>query len=172
MHCFKDQKGNAWPVVINLYAIEKVKAEHKVDLLGLFDRQAEPLGEFMTDDFAMCAVLYDLGQPDNEKAGRTPDDLKRAWGGETADAAADAFLEELIDFFRDPERRSRLRRLVAKFKEVGAAVLENRAKAVDEIDPAEVIRLLSAGPAAGPSPSAGSTPAPSASTPGLSRSAS
>lgn len=137
MHTFKDPAGNAWPITINLFAVEQVKAVHKVDLPGLFDAKLNGLVEFMGDEFKLAAVVYDLGQPDNREAGRTLDCLKRVWGGETADLAVKALMEELIDFFRDPERRKRLRKMLTKLEELGNAVLEEGAEALGRLDPKE-----------------------------------
>lgn len=160
MHCFKDPAGASWPVTINLFAVEQVKAAHGVDLPGLFGDQARPLGKLLGDDALLCKVVYALGQPDNEKAGRTLDDLKRAWAGETADGAVRAFTEELADFFRDPERRTLLRNVLKKFEDLGRVILTQGAAQLEAVDAEELIRLLkSSGP--GPSGSAGSTAASS-----------
>jgi hypothetical protein len=133
MRTFADDRGRNWALEVNGFTLERVEAACGVYLPALFDDGGKPLAGFLEDDRKVIAAAWELGRDRAEKDGLTLDDLKKSWGGEVADRATEAFIEGLIDFFRDPKRRGALRKLVAKWREVGGVVLDKAGRGLDAV---------------------------------------
>ena len=169
MKIFTDAAGRQWPFAINVYTVGRVKAALSLHLPSLFAENAKPLAELLSSEERLAAVIYELGREENEAAGRKFDDLAKLFAGEAADALTDLFLEELVDFFRDPKRRQALRQALKTMKEVGARLIDKSLASqptAAEMDAAAedlIRRLTSDGeltPISGPAPaSSGSTQA-------------
>jgi regulator of extracellular matrix RemA (YlzA/DUF370 family) len=63
------------------------------------------------------------------------EDFGRALAGDVITQAADAFVEELIDFFPDARARGSLRKAIEAGKAVREKVLNHAEKILDSIDP-------------------------------------
>lgn len=137
MRTFKDRDGYDWTLDVNGFTLERVKAEFKVYLPSLLADRGQALMEFLDDDCRLIGVIFELCRERAEKDGRTLDDLKRTWAGEWADVAAGAFIEELIDFFRDPKRRKALRELMEQYTNLRNKVIE---EAMAELNATDVTK--------------------------------
>ena len=103
------------------------------------------------------------------KAGLTIDVLG-AWNGETADAAIEAWLEELVGFFPDARRREALQKAIQSLRDLGTKVMERGAamltpEAVDAAAEQTVAAIRQRLSASESGASSGNTPATSASIP-------
>lgn len=164
MHSFKDNGGRAWVLSIHVAAVKRVRALLGVDLYSLVDDRFEGLSKLLGDPVALVDVLYVLCRDEAEKLGVSDEDFGRGMGGDAIQHAADAFLEELADFFPDPRVRAGLRKVIGASRTVKDRMLDRLEATLDAIDPEAVARTLSG--------SHGSAPASSASTRAPSRSAS
>jgi hypothetical protein len=160
MHTFTDNAGRTWTVAINVAAVKRVRGLVNIDLYKLVDDGFKPLGELIADPVQLADVLYCLCKDEADARNVSDEDFGRALYGDAITMAAEAFVEELIDFFPDARARAGMRKLSAAGKKVKARLLDHAEKVLDQLDPeAEAQKLIAS---FGSSPgSSGSTPAPS-----------
>lgn len=164
MHTFTDARARSWDVVLDVSAIKRVKGLLGVNLYDLVDDGAKGLGELLGDPCRLVDVVYVLCREQCQAQGLTDEDFGRGFSGDSLEAAGEAFVAELLDFFPNRQARTSLRKLLEKGREAGRLYLEQTGEKVDAIDPAALVAKWRA--------SSGSAPASSASTPGPSPSAS
>jgi hypothetical protein len=191
---FTDADGRTWTVVLNVALTKKVRQATGVDPYRLADDALKPLGALLADPILLVDVLYLLCGA--EGAGVPEESFGGAISGDVIQAAANAFVEALVDFFPDPAKRAALRNVLDKGRKLERLLRDRGVKDLADLDPeklaAKLLRKVDAtrraaelkeeaelkallGPdtsKAPPSGSPGSAPASSASTPGPSPSAS
>lgn len=160
MHCFRDNAGRTWTVAVNVATVKRVRGLVGVDLYTLVDDGFKPLAALVSDPVQLADVLYCLCKDEADAKSITDEDFGRALAGDAILLAAEAFVEELIDFFPDARTRASFRKLNATGKEVKARLLDHAETILDEIDPEEEASKLIASFGNSPA-SSGSTPAPS-----------
>lgn len=157
MRTFTDNAGRTWTVQINVAAVKRVRGLAGVDLYRLIEDGFQPLGRLVSDPVALTDVLYCLCKQEADARQVSDEEFGRAMAGDAITLAADAFVEELIDFFPDARTRANLRKVVAAGRKVRDRLLDHAEAMIGKIDPeAEASRLIA---------SSGSLPASSASTP-------
>jgi len=125
---FKDSKGRDWKVEVNVAAVKRIKDLADIDLIdsnegAVFHRLAE-------DPIALCDVIYAVCKPQADADGITDEEFGSAMGGDVIDAATEAFLEELIDFF--PSRRRPIhKKALAKYRKLEGMALASADKALE-----------------------------------------
>jgi hypothetical protein len=183
---FTDADGRTWTVVLNVALTKKVRQATGVDPYRLADDALKPLGALLADPILLVDVLYLLCGA--EGAG--------AISGDVIQAAANAFVETLVDFFPDPAKRAALRAVLDKGRKLERLLRDRGVKDLADLDPeklaAKLLRRVDAArraaeqkeeaelrellgpdtPKAPPSGSPGSAPASAGSAPGPSPSAS
>lgn len=157
MHVFATNSGQQWEVCIDVAAVKRVRALLSLDLYGLVDNGATGLNELLSDPVRFVDTIYVLCRVQADRLGVSDEAFGQSLGGDSLAAAADAFLEELIDFFPDSKARANLRRLMVKGREVADRVAAAAERTIAEFDPETVARTLIA--------SSGNAPGISASTP-------
>ena len=80
-------------------------------------------------------MLYCLCKDQADKQSISDENFGRALAGDAITQAADAFVEELIDFFPDARARASLRKAIEAGKTVRDKVLSHAEKILDSIDP-------------------------------------
>ncbi|HEX5442603.1 MAG TPA: hypothetical protein VFW87_02185, partial [Pirellulales bacterium] len=80
-------------------------------------------------------VLYVLCKEDADAKQVSDEDFGRALGGDAIQAAAEALVEELIDFFPDERSRQALRKVVGAGREVRAKLLDHAETMLEELNP-------------------------------------
>ncbi|MFQ3588526.1 MAG: hypothetical protein SNJ74_11425 [Fimbriimonadaceae bacterium] len=160
MHSFRDNAGRAWTVAINVAAVKRVRGLVGIDLYKLIDEGFKPLGALVSDPVQLADVLYCLCKDEADAKQVTDEDFGRALAGDAITLAADAFVEELIDFFPDARARASLTKVLSAGRKVRDKLLDHAEVVIDRLDPAaEASRLIAS---FGNSPaSSGSTPDPS-----------
>lgn len=157
MHSFVDNANRTWEVVINVAAIKRVRGLLSVDLYSLVDDGFKSLSALVSDPVQLADVLYCLCEDQADKANISDEDFGRALAGDAITRAADAFVEELIDFFPDARARASLRKAIDAGKKVRDKVLTHAEKLLETIDPeSEAVKWIN---------SSGNSPASSPSTP-------
>jgi len=163
MRSFTDNLGRAWTVTINVAAIKRVRGLVNVDLYKLVDDGFKPLAALVSDPVQLADVLYCLCKDEADAKQISDEDFGRALAGDAITLAADAFVEELIDFFPDARARTSLKNVLAAGRTVRDKLLDHAEAMIATFDPeAEANRLIA---------SYGNSPASSASTPARSPSA-
>ena len=166
MRSFADAAGRIWIVSITVADVRRVRALCGVDLYGLVDDGLKPLGALLGDPVKLCDVLCCLSadaegqRPLSESAS---EDFGRALAGDSLQAATDAFVEALVDFFPKPQREG-LKKVLAKGTEIAQrarALGEKRLASLDVETMVAQIADQAGRPWSGNSPDApGSTPTP------------
>lgn len=162
MHSFTDTTGRAWVITIHVAAVKRVRALVGVDLYALVDDGFKPLAALITDPVKLADVLYCLCKDEADAKQISDEVFGRALAGDAILRAADAFVEELIDFFPDARTRESLRKVVAAGRTVKEKLLDHAEKVLGTVDPAaEAARWIASLP---------NSPASLESTPDRSRS--
>jgi len=135
MHSFPDQLGRTWAIAIHVAAIKRVRGLVGVDLYKLVDDGFQPLADLIADPVRLCDVLYCLCKDEADAKQISDEDFGRSLAGDAITLAADAFVEELIDFFPEARARASLRKVVSAGKRVKERVLDHAEKLIATLDP-------------------------------------
>jgi len=160
MHSFPDNAGRTWTVVINVTAVKRVRGLVGIDLYKLIDDGFKPLAALVADPVQLADVLYCLCKDEADAKQVTDEDFGRALAGDAITLAADAFVEELIDFFPDARARASLTKVLAAGRKVRDRLLGHAETVIETLDPETAANALIASFGNSPGSSA-STPAPS-----------
>lgn len=143
MHSFTDNAGRTWVISINVAAVKRVRGLLGVDLYSLVDDGFKPLGELLGDPVKLVDVIYCLCRDEANAKNVSDEDFGRALYGDAITRAADAFVEELIDFFPEARVRESLRKVVVAGKKMRETLLSHVETTIAEIDPeAEAKKLI------------------------------
>lgn len=117
MRNFKDSQGRTWSIDINVGSIERVLSTCEIDLTKVFDSHCELLQRLMDDAVLLANVCWNLCQ---HVAGKEIDRdyFFQSLKGDSLEAAANAIVDDLIDFFPNSQRRENLRALVQKGRQI------------------------------------------------------
>jgi hypothetical protein len=143
MKPFKDTEGREWLVSINVNAIKRVRGLLNIDLYKLLDDGYKGLSDLLSSPIELVDVLYVLCQEKAEERGITDEQFGRAMAGDALQHAADAFLEELTDFFPDPRVRAGLKKVIEAGKRVRDKLMDHAEALLDDVNPeAEAEKLI------------------------------
>jgi hypothetical protein len=134
MHSFVDNSRRTWEVAINVAAVKRIRGLLGIDLYALVDDGFKSLSKLVSDPVNLADVLYCLCKDQADKQSISDEDFGRALAGDAITQAADAFVEELIDFFPDARARASLRKAIEAGKTVRDKVLSHAEKILDSID--------------------------------------
>ena len=134
MHSFVDNSRRNWEVAINVTAVKRIRGLLGIDLYALVDDGFKSLSKLVADPVSLADVLYCLCKDQADKQSISDEDFGRALAGDAITQAADAFVEELIDFFPDARARASLRKAIEAGKTVRDKVLSHAEKILDSID--------------------------------------
>ena len=134
MHSFVDISRRTWEVAINVTAVKRIRGLLGIDLYALVDDGFKSLSKLVADPVSLADVLYCLCKDQADKQSISDEDFGRALAGDAITQAADAFVEELIDFFPDARARASLRKAIEAGKTVRDKVLSHAEKILDSID--------------------------------------
>lgn len=125
MRTFTDNAGRTWTVAVNVATIKRVRGLLGVDLYCLVDDGFQPLARLVADPVQLADVLFCLCKEEAYARQVSDEDFGRALAGDAITLAADAFVEELIDFFPDARARAGLRKVIEAGKKVRAKLLDH-----------------------------------------------
>ena len=135
MHSFVDNSSRSWGIAINVAAVKRIRGLLGIDLYALVDDGFKSLSKLVSDPVTLADVLYCLCKDQADKQSISDEDFGRALAGDAITQAADAFVEELIDFFPDARARASLRKAIEAGKTVRDKVLSHAETILDSIDP-------------------------------------
>jgi hypothetical protein len=145
MKTFSDTAGRIWTLAMNAAQMKRVKAMLQLDLWGMVQDKDNPLGkvaEVVADPVQLCDLLYVLCI-DQAKAEKVSDeDFGRAMGGDTLEAAANAFLEEFVDFFPHAKARKAARKMISTLSTIRERVADKALASLESIDLDKAIESL------------------------------
>ena len=102
MHSFKDNAGRIWVLGINVQTVKRVRALVNVDLMDALN--GDLIQRLSTDPVLLCDTLYAICKPECDAQSVTDEQFGSALAGDAIDAAAAAFMDELVDFSPAPRR--------------------------------------------------------------------
>lgn len=158
MKTFRDNADRTWVVSINVNQVKRVRGLlGGFDIYGLVNDGFQGLAALLNDPIQLVDVLYVLCKEEADKLGVSDEDFGRAMAGDAIEHAADAFVNELSDFFPDPRLRAGLKKVFAKTRMVRDRLLIHMSDEIDNFDVDVLVTKLIE--------SSGSSPASSDSTP-------
>ena len=158
MRTFKDAKGRAWELSVDVAVIKRLRTSIQFDLAG-----ADVLAtvkRLIEDPILTCDVVYAILQPDLSGKGISQEEFWSGMAGDPIEDALKALLEEITDFTPNRPARERLRLLLktmGEMAQVKDAQADESVKTVVEKGLAWAARAE-----ATPGPGSGSSPVPSA----------
>lgn len=113
---FYDSAGRLWTPRIRVGELKRVKHLCGIDLLELVqptqpERFAQLMARLLAEPILLIDILYCVCKDECDARGMTDEDFGRAMAGDVLDAAFDAILAAIIDFFPHRRHRWRLERL-------------------------------------------------------------
>ncbi len=163
MRSFSDNAGRTWIVAINVATVKRVRGLLKIDIYKLVDDGFKALGALVGDPVQLADVLFCICKDEADAKQISDEDFGRALAGDAITLAADAFLEELIDFFPEAKARGSLRKIVAESKKVRNHLLSHAEAVLDQFDAErEANRLIRSFGTAPESSASAPIPSPSA----------
>lgn len=122
MKQFNDSKGGEWEITLNVLQFKRCRDMIGFDLSRLTTlllpgggKGKDAMAEIVADPILFVDIVYCLCKDQIEKKNMTGEDFGRLFDGETIDAAINAFLDELANFFPEPGR-SVLQGMIARAK--------------------------------------------------------
>ena len=112
MKSFTDNAGRVWILNVNVAAIKRVRALCGVDLNSIveMDANGEPntklLEQLSSDPVLLVDVLYSVCKPEADAKGVSDTAFGEAMGGDAIEAATNALLDEVVDFFPEAKRKA------------------------------------------------------------------
>jgi hypothetical protein len=106
MATFTDNAGRGWLVSIDTRQLRRVREATSFELGRLLDDGMRRLNEIGTDPELLCRVLFVLVGDQAGRVGVSEDQFFAGIGGDSLEAAFDAFLKAFADFC--PSRRRAL----------------------------------------------------------------
>ena len=110
MNFFTDKTGRKWILNLNLGTAQRVRAECGVDLINTisFTKDGvatDGLQGLVDDQYKVVEAIYHLcmTNPENEKIG--PEQFVELFDAELVEAATDALMKEIINFFPPAKRK-------------------------------------------------------------------
>ena len=168
MKSFTDNTGRTWTLVVNVATVKRVRALCGVDLNSVIEVEdgkpsAKLLERLSSDPVLLVDVLYAVCKPECDQRGVSDEDFGAAMAGDSVEAATDALLDEVIDFFPETKRRA-FRKILSASRRFGEAAKRRLAKLLgdgkfEDALVSELERLTGLSPSA--QESSVQTPAPS-----------
>ena len=136
MKSFTDSLGRAWTLVVNVATIKRVRALCGVDLNSVIEVEdgkpsAKLLERLSGDPVLLVDVLYAVCKPECDRLGVSDEDFGSAMAGDSVDAATQALLDEVIDFFPEAKRRA-FRKILSASRRFGETAKKRLAELLED----------------------------------------
>lgn len=111
MRTFQDKIGRSWTISINVSVMKRVRALCGIDLFNIVeidDKQnpkADLLERLSSDPILLVDVIFAVCKEEADERNVTDEDFGRSMSGDSIDAATDALLDEIVDFFPTAKRQ-------------------------------------------------------------------
>ena len=136
MKTFVDNANRTWTISVNVGAVKRMRDLAKFDLMG--DDLAHSIGQLSDDPVVLVDVLWAIVFPQAEKASVSAEEFAEAIAGDAITFAADALLEEIVDFFPGPKRKL-MRQVLDRTKAAEKKMLERLEEMVNSPEVQEQI---------------------------------
>lgn len=136
MKPFRTADGQEWQIAVNVATVKRCRDLTQIDLLGVVDDQSA-LQSVFSDHVKFCEVLCSVVRPQLADRGMSDDEFFAQINGAVIEAAAEALIGEIVDFFQEP-RKGLLRKALARYQEAATRVnvrtTQAAEAALDKID--------------------------------------
>ena len=156
MSTFRDTAGREYEIKFNVGKAGRLKSVLGVDLLDLTAIQ-QLMAKLAHDRVLLCRALFLASKPVQEGLTVAEDDFWDAMDADTLDAALEAFVGGLIEFY--PKARKVLIAAWAKVNQLQTRALEEAETQIEGLEIEEMIKTAGESSTSAPG-SAGSTPTP------------
>jgi hypothetical protein len=138
MKQFKDEQGRDWMIDVTVGAIKSVRELLKVDLWNFFGDEAKRI---LSDPPMLVDVVYVLCKQQCTERGLTDVDFGRLFRSDVLEAASNALIGAVIDFF-PKSRQTILKAWAAKSETLGQQIDQ---KMMDQIQSLKLTDMLAPG---------------------------
>ncbi|MCE5280340.1 MAG: hypothetical protein ABFD92_07860 [Planctomycetaceae bacterium] len=159
MRMFKDTENRTWQVAVNVGSIKRVRDVLGINLLEMIE--SKEMQALITDPMQVVDILYVMCGEQIESRSLSAEQFYAGLVGDVLGDAADALLEDLVDFF-PRGRRELLRKAAGKCRTLVDRVL---AAATARLDSGQIETELESLLRQEYGPTSGTTPASSESIP-------
>lgn len=136
MPTFKDSTNREWLIKLNVDLIEKVRIFNGVDLV---DITAASMKRLRVDEVLLVRTLWQLCEPQADKAGVTPEQFGESLFGDALDRGFEAVRGAVDDFFPSTKRDLWRRMMAVEAKQEAEAL----SIAIENLESPEVIAQTS-----------------------------
>lgn len=138
---FKDTEGREWLIAVNVDSIKRVRA-----LCGGLDFLSAVEGDLFarlgSDPVLLVDAVYAVCKPQADERGITDEQFGKAMAGDAIDAATEALLDEICDFFPSG-RRTILQKALKKFRAAETEAVKIATEKVDAINVSDLMHAVS-----------------------------
>jgi len=117
MRQIKDAAGRTHSLSVNTWALKRLRDTMEIDLLDLGsagdDKSEALISRLLSDPILIVEIVHCLLAEDLVKASVSERDFFTAMTGDFIDAATQALLDEIVDFFPSPRERARAKKVLA-----------------------------------------------------------
>lgn len=118
MAVFKDDSGVDWAVDLNVTEIKRVRELAGVDLLDISGGKV--FEKVLTDPIYLANTLFVLCEEQCKTREMSEEDFGKILKGDVWDRAAEALIQAVVDFSRNPKARAALGLVAGKYRELEA----------------------------------------------------
>jgi hypothetical protein len=122
MPAFSDDNGDQWQVKVTIGAVDRCRDIAGIDLLTVVG--GDGFGEFIADPVRAAKAVYAVVRPEAIRRGLSEEQFLERLSGDAMDAARNALLDGIVDFFPSPAERRARRNLLAEIRRVIAKEME------------------------------------------------
>lgn len=131
---FTDRFDKRWQLTIDVAACKRVKNALAINLYKLVEDGFRPLRDLLSDPIQLVDVIFVLSVPLDQQAA-SDEDFGRAMAGDALERAAEAFTQELVDFFPSRRQREALTKVLATHRQIKDRLMEKATADLAQIDP-------------------------------------
>lgn len=134
MRKFEDRNGRTWEVSINALAMKRLKAA-EVDLV---DKPVmEEIARIASNPILLCDVLFIVSKPMDGGDAPSEEGFAESMSGESLEAATEALIQEIIDFF--PRQKPALSKAYERARQADEKIARVNMETVDSQEFDEMI---------------------------------
>lgn len=128
MKIFKDANGKSWTISVTTNAITRARDLAHFDLISVAENKGAI--EKLSDPVLLVNVLFAVCKPEADAARITDEQFAEGLIGDGLEAAANALLEDLADFF-PKHRRAPLKSALEKIRQIQVKAAEMQVKRIE-----------------------------------------
>lgn len=146
---FHDLSGHEWPVRITYGTCEDIKRETGIDLFCLFEKSTEAVLSRLFNDISLFSNVTWLAIPESARGDVTKRQFLDQVDGSVMDDASEALMNAIIGLFKDPTKRSAMKRILQKQMNLESEIAERGAMKIESASLEQLLRTSGDGSGSG-----------------------